>query len=139
MAQYYLQQNWQVWIFGSKNEQTLGKEIQTLTDNACIDLTGRTSLLDAVDLLSLTNMVVTNDSGLMHIAAAVNVPIVAVYGSSSPHYTPPLTNKAKILQLEYACIPCFKRECPLPEADNLRCLKNLTPQMVIAATEELLT
>ena len=139
VAQHYLQQNWQVWIFGSKNEQILGKEIQNLTANTCTDLTGKTSLLDAVDLLSLASIVVTNDSGLMHIAAAVNVPIVAIYGSSSPHYTPPLTDKAKILQLDYACIPCFKRECLLPEAENLRCLKNLTPQVVIIATEELLT
>ena len=139
IAKYFLQQDYQVWIFGSIKEQSLAIDIQAATAGACVNLTGKTSLLDAIDLLSITKLAICNDSGLMHIAAAVNTPIVALYGSSSPHYTPPLTAKARILQLGYDCIPCFKRECPLQGKQHLRCLNNLTPEMVLTASEKLLT
>ncbi len=139
IAKYFLKQNYQVWIFGSKTERKLAHDLQAATANTCIDLTGKTSLLDAIDLLSLAKLAICNDSGLMHIAAAVNVPLIALYGSSSSTYTPPLTTKAEILQLDYDCIPCFKRECPLTDAQYLRCLKHLTPEMVITASKKLLT
>ena len=139
IATHFLQKNHQVWLFGSTKEQELANNIQAATAHACFNLTGKTSLLDVVDLLSIAEVAICNDSGLMHIAAAVNIPVIALYGSSSPHYTPPLTAKASILQLDYDCIPCFKRECPLIGKQHLRCLTHLTPEMVITASEKLLT
>lgn len=118
----------QVWIFGSAKDQGIAAEIQRLTNNRCVDLTGRTTLGEAVDLLSLPTQVITNDSGLMHIAASLQRPMTVIYGSSSSRFTPPLSDNVKILSLNLPCSPCFKRECPL---GHLNCLHDLTPELVI--------
>ena len=120
---------WQVWLFGSTKDRQVTHAVDQLTGGQCIDLAGSTSLSDAVDLLALASAVVTNDSGLMHLAAAVNVPVLAIYGSSDPRYTPPLSGKARIVSLNLECSPCFKRECPL---GHLNCLNKISPEMVLA-------
>lgn len=135
VAREKLKAGWQVWLFGSAKDQIISQEIQQLTDNRCIDLAGKTSLAEAIDLLSLSQIVVSNDSGLMHIAAALNKPLVVLYGSSSPRFTPPLAEKVKILNLDLACSPCFKRLCPL---EHLKCLQDLLPHRVLDAIVELL-
>ncbi len=137
IAQHYLQQNWQVWIFGSPNEQDAASTIMQAKNEQCVNLCGATSLLDAIDLLSLADMVVTNDSGLMHVAAAVDTALVAIYGSTSPNYTPPLADRSKILRLGLECSPCFKRECPLTGEAHMRCLIDIQPEQVISAINEL--
>jgi heptosyltransferase-2 len=132
VAQYYLNKNWQVWAFGSIKEQLQGLAIEKIGG---INLCGKTTLAEAIDLLALSKAVVSNDSGLMHVAAALNKPLVAIYGSSDPNFTPPLNPNAKILSLNLPCSPCFKRECPLK---HLNCLKDLKPPQIISTLEELL-
>lgn len=99
------------------------------------NLCGQTSLDDAIDLLSLSEAAVCNDSGLMHVTAALNRPQVAVFGSSDPRHTPPLSHAASIMWLQLECSPCFQRECPL---GHLRCLKDIEPEMVFVELRKLL-
>jgi heptosyltransferase-2 len=118
-----------VWLFGSPKDHAVAEEICQLAPGCCRNLCGATTLGQAVDLLAMTDLVVCNDSGLMHVAAALDRPLVALYGSSSPGFTPPLSEQADILSLELDCSPCFKRECPLGHFD---CLNKLSPQQVLA-------
>ncbi len=134
VAQNYLDKGFQVWLFGSAGDKKTADEIQSKTNNACVNLAGVTDLKQAICLLFLSRMVVTNDSGLMHIAAALDVPLVAIYGSSSSAFTPPLGERVKILSTGIECSPCFQRECPLK---HWRCMLELKPQLVLNALEEL--
>ena len=124
----------EVWIVGSANEAALGDAIRASSGRVAVNLAGRTSLLEAVDLLSAASAVVSNDSGLLHVAAALDVPVAAVYGSTSPDFTPPLGPRAVALQRELGCRPCFRRECPLGHTD---CLRGLAPAEVLAALGKL--
>lgn len=121
----------QVWLFGSAKDIDTCEKIAALADNApnIHVLAGKTNLIEAVDLLGACQTVVSNDSGLMHIAAAVNCQVIAIYGSTSPDYTPPLTSKVDIVHTDIECRPCFQRECPL---GHLKCLKDLDPSRVIS-------
>lgn len=130
LADRLVQSGAQVWLFGSPNDAAVGESIAGAARAGVVNLCGRTSLEDAVDLLSLAALAVSNDSGLMHVAAALDLPIVALYGSSSPAYTPPLSDHAVILTLDLDCSPCFERECPL---GHLRCLRDLSPTQVYEA------
>ena len=102
IAKFYVNKGWNVLCIGSKNDEDIGMGIGSLnnlrSNESFINLIGKTSLQDAIDILAFTEKVVTNDSGLMHIAAAVKTPLVALYGPSSPEYTPPLISKKKILR-----------------------------------------
>ena len=102
IAKFYVNEGWNVLCIGSKNDEDIGMGIGSLnnlrSNESFINLTGKTSLQDAIDILAFTEKVVTNDSGLMHISAAVKTPLVALYGPSSPEYTPPLISKKKILR-----------------------------------------
>ncbi|MEW6164905.1 MAG: lipopolysaccharide heptosyltransferase II [Pseudomonadota bacterium] len=119
-----------VWIVGGAKDAAIGAEIERLADGAALNLCGRTNLEQAIDLIAGARAVVSNDSGLMHVAAALDRPLVALYGSSSPSYTPPLSGRATILSLGLECSPCFERECPL---GHLRCLEDLAPERVYSA------
>ena len=120
----------QVWILGSDRDAGAGDFIHQNSGGAALNLCGRTRLVDAVDLLALAERVVTNDSGLMHVAAAVGCHVIALYGSSTPDYTPPLSDRRTVLYLRLECSPCFERTCPL---GHLRCLHDITPSMVLDA------
>ncbi|MBI5107459.1 MAG: lipopolysaccharide heptosyltransferase II [Rhodocyclales bacterium] len=120
------------WLIGSAKDHAVGAEIETLAAGSAINLCGRSSLEQAIDLIASARCVVSNDSGLMHVAAALDKPMVALYGSSSPAYTPPLSPRARILARDLDCSPCFKRECPLGHFD---CMNGLAPQQVADAMD----
>jgi len=133
LAKRLAEQGFAVWLFGSPKDHGVAEEISRLAPGLCRNLCGATALPQAVDLLALADFVVCNDSGLMHVAAALDRPLVTLYGSSSPGFTPPLSDRADILSLQLDCSPCFKRECPL---GHLNCLKQLSPEMVFAACQK---
>jgi len=126
LAARKVKQGWDLWLFGSAKDQPVCAEIIKRTGGG-VDLSGRTSLAQAVDLLSLADAVVSNDSGLMHVAAALNRPLVAIYGSSDPGFTPPLNDRSQVVTLGLDCSPCFKRECP---KGHLECLEALAVDQV---------
>lgn len=130
LARRLVEQGKQVWVFGSHKEAPLGEVIAGAPgiENLC----GKTELVDVVDLLSLCEQAVTNDSGLMHVAAASGTSVIAIYGSSDPHYTPPLTDKAQIIYQNLDCSPCFERECPL---GHTNCLNDIKPESLLARIE----
>ncbi len=132
VAQKKQKEGWAVWIFGSKNDSVVSAKIQAGMDEQCLDLTGKTTLDEAIDLLSLSSLVLTNDSGLMHIAAALQKPLVAVYGSTDPGFTPPLGGASQIVRLSMSCSPCFKRECPL---GHHKCMQELYPEKVLSVID----
>jgi heptosyltransferase-2 len=122
-----------VLLMGSAKERGLGEEIRALAASSRVrNLCGRTALGDVVDLVAAAAAAVSNDSGLLHVAAAAGTPVVAIYGSSSPAYTPPLTADATIVYRALDCSPCFARECPL---GTLRCLREIEPSDVLRAVE----
>ena len=129
VARHELSSGRQVWLLGSAGDAQACGEIAGAAPGV-VNLAGRTSLLDAVDLIAQAGRVVCNDSGLMHVACAVGVPVVAVFGSTSPSFTPPLGPTARVVRNDLPCSPCFERECPL---GHLRCLTELEPRQVIEA------
>jgi heptosyltransferase-2 len=130
IARAKLQEGWQVWLFGSSKDLPISAEIHYRAGAGCLDLTGKTTLGEAVDLLALCQIIVTNDSGLMHVAASLGRPVVALYGSSDPGHTPPLSDHAVVLYQKLPCSPCFQRECPLGHRE---CLQSLHPNEVLQA------
>ena len=135
LAQTLHIQGFQIWLIGSKKDHALGETLNSASGNLCSNLCGETNLDEAIDLLSCASAVVSNDSGLMHVAAALDLPLVAIYGSSSPEFTPPLSQKARIVSLNLECSPCFKRECPLGHLD---CLRKLEPGVILEKIQRLL-
>lgn len=142
-AELARQLEWPVLLLGSAKEAELCGRIAELAQGRCTDLSGRTSLMVALQLISAAAGVVSNDSGLMHVAAALGVPQVAVFGSSSPQHTPPLNARAAVVWLKndpayqpaLDCAPCFERECPL---QHLRCLKDIGADRVLVPLRELM-
>ena len=120
-----------VVLFGSPKDAEIGRAIADGWPH-CVDLTGRTRLEDAIDLLSAAPVAVANDTGLMHVAAAVGCRVIGVYGSTSPDDTPALSETARFVSLALPCSPCRKRVCPLGHLD---CLETLTADRVTAAME----
>jgi heptosyltransferase II len=126
-----------VLLFGSGKDVQLCDEIVALAPQHCTNWAGKTSLAQAITAQAASKFIVTNDSGLMHVAAALDVPQVAIFGSSSPLHTPPLSAAAQVIWLKddaayqpaLDCAPCFERECPL---GHTRCLNDIRPEQVLA-------
>ncbi len=130
------EQGWQVWILGSGKDAVIGAKIAALIGDKCINLCGETQLGEAVDLLSLADVVISNDSGLMHVAAALDKPLIAIYGSSDAGKTPPLSSRAKVLSAGVACSPCFQRTC---RWQHYHCLREIKPQQVLTLLNTMIT
>ena len=121
----------QVWVLGSASERDLGEAVRSAAGcDDIVNLCGRTTLADAVDLLAAASVAVTNDSGLMHIAAAADTHVIGLYGSTSPRFTPPLTDRAELLYRDLECSPCFRRRCPL---GHFNCMLELSVETVAGA------
>lgn len=133
LASMLVQRGAQVWVMGSAGERALGEAIRTAAGAGVRNLCGITSLADAVDLLALCRAAVSNDSGLMHVAAASGTHVVAIYGSSTPVFTPPLTSRRTVLYQGLDCSPCFERRCPLK---HLACLRGIAPEAVLDGLPE---
>ncbi len=129
VANHALKNGWQVVLFGSEKDVPVTGQINQLAQNRCVDLGGKTKLGEAIDIMSLCDTVISNDSGLMHVAAALDRKLLAIFGSSDPYHTPPMHPDAVIEYLGLECSPCFKRECPL---GHLNCLKQITPERIQA-------
>ena len=127
LASRLVAQGAQVWIFGSARDQPIAQAVIAATDPArrasLLDLCGHTRLGEAIDLMSLASVVVANDSGLMHVAAALRRPLVALYGSSSPQHTPPLDAQAHLIWHAIECSPCYARTCA---PGHFRCMREIT-------------
>lgn len=128
VANKKIAEGWDIWLLGSTKETAIAKEIQQHTMQRCVDFTGKTTLAEAVHLLASSHQVLSNDSGLMHITAALQKPLVVMYGSSSPQFTPPLSHHVKVLTLNLPCSPCFERVCPLK---HFNCMQELTPDRIL--------
>ena len=130
-----------VVLLGSGKEAELCSTIAVAAKN-CVNLAGKTPLAQSIRALEASKFIVSNDSGLMHVAAALGVPQVAIFGSSSPLHTPPLSDKAQVLWLKtdanyqppLECAPCFERECPL---GHTRCLNDVLPEQVLLRIKRL--
>jgi len=138
VAELKIRDGWQVWLFGSKNDHPVGEQILErlipgLREEA-VNLAGETSLAEAIDLLSCADAVVSNDSGLMHVSAALGRPLAAIYGSTSPAFTPPLSEQVEVVRLGLDCSPCFERTCRF---GHNNCMRELKPRAVIEALDRL--
>lgn len=134
LAQRLRKEGFTVLLIGSSKDKPIADNIVALGNDACLNLCGSTGLGDAIVLLSCAQLVISNDSGLMHLAAAMDRPMLALFGSSSPQFTPPLSPQAEVIKLDLKCSPCFKRECPLGHFD---CMMKLTPDRVWQKIEQM--
>lgn len=138
VADQKIREGWQVWLMGSAKDREVTDAIrQLLLDDEreyCFNLAGSTNLGEAIDLMDCADAVLSNDSGLMHIAAALQKPLAVIFGSTSPDHTPPLAERVAIISNKIECSPCFERECPKV---HHKCLRELMPQQVMNALNNL--
>ena len=134
LARRLLADGYAVWAMGGPGDAAVGDQLAVLAPEIS-NLAGRTSLSEAIDLLAAASAVVSNDSGLMHVAAALGRPVIGLYGPTSPDFTPPLSADAVILREDVPCSPCGKRVCPL---GHHKCMNDLAPERVYGALEAML-
>ena len=122
-----IEKGFHILLVGSNNDEKINHHINELTNFQCFDITGKTSLKDCIDIFSLSKYFLSNDSGLMHIAAALKLNQESFFGSSDPKHTPPVNKYSFINYLNLECSPCFKRECPL---NHFNCMNQINESEV---------
>lgn len=128
-----------ILIFGGPADQNLGRTITGLMATPAVDFSGRTSLGEAMALIGRCNAFVTNDSGLMHVAAALNTPLVAVFGSTNSTTTSPFSDTSRIVRVPTPCSPCMQPVCPLKHTENnMDCMRKVSVDMVADVVKDLL-
>lgn len=127
LARQKIAQGWYIWLFGSQQDAIITTQIcQQLSTNH-YNFAGKLTLANTVDLMALTNVVISNDSGLMHMAASLNKYLIALYGPTSPNFTPPFGANSHIITQNLPCSPCHKKTCPL---QHQQCMLTITPQQI---------
>ena len=139
IAKYFKDENHNVFFVGKDIESSKAYE-EIIDDILITSLIGKTTLKDVAYIMSCADLVVTNDSGLMHLAASLGINLISIYGSSSPFYTPPLMkeNHGEIIYKHVECSPCYKKKCPLTDDLNLKCLESITSEEVIKKSKKYL-
>lgn len=139
VCEYWVAQGGSVLAFGTRNDlktvASIRNQLQPKTLAYFYDVAGQTGLTEMLDLLAVCTAAVCNDSGLMHTVAALDIPQICIFGSTSTTYTPPLSTRAVCLEASEACHPCFKRTCKF---NTYACLKNLRPAAVISELQQIL-
>jgi ADP-heptose:LPS heptosyltransferase len=124
-------------LLGSKDEQPLAQTITEADPGRCLNLAGRTSLVEMVECIRASRLVITNDTGPMHVAAAVGRPIIALFGPTNPVSTGPYGQLGNVLQnIALPCVPCMSQKCAYE--DPLACLRSLRPQTVFQKARRVL-
>jgi heptosyltransferase-2 len=124
-----------IFLFGGPGDRELGAKISQMMQHPPVDLCGKTDLGEAIALIKECDLFITNDSGLMHVAAALDVPLIAIFGSTNPITTGPLSPKSKIVRIPIECSPCLKPECP---EGHLKCMDRIDVDMVFEVVSEIL-
>jgi heptosyltransferase II len=124
----------QAILLGGKADWEVAQEVQRLAQTKLINLSGKTTLREAIYLISQCHLFISNDSGLMHIAGALNIPTIALFGSTNPATTAPVGNRSIIVRKEVSCSPCLKKTCPT----DFRCMKQIFVEDVFTAAQKLL-
>ena len=124
----------EIVLFGAPGEKAMGEELSGLLDGKCENLVGSTSLEGLMQELRRCHLLLTNDTGTMHLAALLGTPVVAIFGSTEPAWTGPLGVGHTVIRQHVECSPCFLRECPL----DFRCMKAVTPELVSGAVRRAL-
>jgi len=122
-------------ILGSSEDRSLGQAIASANENQCLDLTGRISLLEMIEWIRLAEGMVTNDTGPMHVAAALDKPVVALFGPTNPQRTGPFRQIEHVIMADCPCAPCRRRKCDPPGRPECICLANISPATVAEAVE----
>ncbi|MDY6905975.1 MAG: lipopolysaccharide heptosyltransferase II [Thermodesulfobacteriota bacterium] len=128
--------DWRVVLLGGPGDRAISEAIAGHMAAPAVNLCGRTGVGEAMALIETCGLFITNDSGLMHVAAALDVPLVAVFGSTDPVATGPLGKNSRIVRTEVVCSPCLKSQCP---EGHFRCMAEVSVDMVVGAAREVMS
>ena len=131
LAKYFKEYKCNVYFLG-KDGLSANAYNSVIDETSIVSLIGKTNLKEVAFLFSYADLVISNDSGLMHLSASLGRNLISIFGSSSPFYTPPLMkyNSGEVLYKQLGCSPCFKRTCPLENDNNLKCLNEISVEEV---------